>query len=163
LARGLVYYTGMIFEAEYVDEAVGSVVGGGRYDNLTENMGGRGLIPCVGFSVGITRIFTILSEKYKKESSTMVYVGASGRLFLEERLSILRRLRESGISSETFYTGRASFGDQQMYCVKKGIPFIAVIGESELTENSIQVVDVSSRQKEIVPVDDMVEYFLRSR
>lgn len=164
LARGLDYYTAMILEAEYVGKGVGSVIGGGRYDNLTENLGEKCVaIPCVGFSVGVSRIFSLLSEAYCKESGTVVYVGASGNLFLEERLSILRTLWDVGVASETFYTRRVSFEDQHKYAAKKGIPFIVVVGQSELEKRSVQVVDVSTRKREIVGMDELVSYFLRTR
>ncbi|KAG5860055.1 histidyl-tRNA synthetase [Encephalitozoon hellem] len=161
LARGLDYYTGMILEAEYLGKHVGSVIGGGRYDNLTENLGERCVsTPCVGFSVGVSRIFSLLYEGYEKESSTMVYVGASGGLFLEERLTILKALQDGGIPSETFYTRRSSFETQHKYAVGKRIPFIVVIGESEMAANSIQVVDTITKKKEIVKTEEMVGHLL---
>ncbi|KMV65958.1 histidyl-tRNA synthetase [Encephalitozoon cuniculi EcunIII-L] len=161
LARGLDYYTGMILEAEYVGKSVGSVIGGGRYDNLTENLGERCVsTPCVGFSVGVSRIFSLLYEEYDKESSTVVYVGASGGLFLDERLSVLRILQDANICSETFYTRRSSFESQQKYVAKKKIPFIVVVGESEIAAGSVQVINALTRKKEIVKVEQMVSYLL---
>ncbi|ADM11662.1 histidyl-tRNA synthetase [Encephalitozoon intestinalis ATCC 50506] len=162
LARGLDYYTGMILEAEYLGKAVGSVIGGGRYDNLTENLGERcATIPCVGFSVGVSRIFSLLNEEYTKESSTMVYVGASGGLFLDERLATLKVLLDAGIPSETFYTRRSSFESQQKYAMGKKIPFIVVIGESEMLANSVQVFETATKKKEIVKREEMISYLFR--
>lgn len=164
LARGLEYYTGMIFEAEYLEGSVGSVIGGGRYDNLTGNLAEKGLkVPCVGFSVGVSRIFSLLCDKYNKETSSIVYVGASGGTFLEERLLTLKTLWDAGIPAETFYTRRSCFRDQQAYSDKKGIPFIVVIGEAELAADSVQVIDLLNDKKEIVRVDRLVEYILGSR
>ncbi|KAM0671624.1 hypothetical protein OCOL_001416 [Ordospora colligata] len=158
LARGLDYYTGMIIEAGYIGKQVGSVIGGGRYDNLTENLGVKGVaIACVGFSVGVSRIFSILCEQYCKESATVVYVGASGGLFLDERLSIIKILWGAGIAAETFYTKRSSFDDQIAYARKKGIPVIIVVGESEFVLKSVQVIDLTTNEKKIVLIEDIVK------
>lgn len=163
LARGLDYYTGLIIEAEYADASVGSVIGGGRYDNLTKSLAERdSLVPCVGFSVGVSRIFALLSEKHTRESSSLAYVGASGGQFLEERLRILRKLWDAGIPSETFYTKRSSFGDQQTHCRKKGIRFIVVVGESELAAGSAQILDLLLNLRETIEIDDVAGH-IRSR
>lgn len=162
LARGLDYYTGMILEGEYVEGSVGSVIGGGRYDHLTENLTEKGpSVPCVGFSVGVSRIFSLLYEKHNKECLSVVYVGASGGLFLDERLSILKILLDADIPSETFYTKRSSFGDQQAYSRKKGIPFVVVVGESELSAASVQVINNINGTKENIRMEEIAEYFLK--
>ncbi|KAH9411269.1 histidyl-tRNA synthetase [Ordospora pajunii] len=159
LARGLDYYTGMIIEAGYIGKQVGSVIGGGRYDNLTENLGVKGMaIACVGFSVGVSRIFSMLCEQYCKESATVVYVGASGGLFLDERLSIIRMLWDAGIPSETFYTKRSSFDDQVAYARKRGVPIVVVVGESEIASKSVQMINLATNEKRTILIEDAVGY-----
>jgi len=107
LARGLDYYTGVIYEAILIGddtEGVGSVSGGGRYDNLVRDLVGKGKqVPCVGFSIGIERIFSIIERRMKEKKEEMriheveVYVASPQKGFLKERMKILQLLWDAGI------------------------------------------------------------------
>lgn len=163
LARGTDYYTGIIFEAVFKDYSVGAVLGGGRYDNLVNDFiienGGKGIeVPCIGFSVGVARIYAILSEKMKeiKESEVMVFVGASGGSFLEERMYILNELWNANISAETLYIGNMNFRKQATFCSKNKIPFFLIIGEEEIKNNYVQLCD-ENNERVSISRDEMIE------
>lgn len=147
LARGLDYYTGMIFEAVLVDfDEVGSVAGGGRYDMLVSSVLGRGEnaannVPCVGFSFGITRMLPVLqkSNTDTQVSKTVAFVGASGALLLEERMGVLRSLWASGIAAETFYTKKYTFSVHLQHVHDFNIPFFIVVGAREIVEGKVKL------------------------
>jgi histidyl-tRNA synthetase len=162
LARGLDYYTGLIMEAEYKDCDVGAVAGGGRYDNLIENMLQRsGKVECVGFSVGITRLFSVLEGRHKKRSETVVYVGAFGQVPYESRLRILKMLWDGGIPAETFYTKRSNLSEQKAYAKEYGIPFLVAVGDKELAERNVKVFGPIDESVEVVEMGELVEYIRR--
>ncbi len=110
MARGLDYYTGLIFEAILISESgkgIGSVCGGGRYDNLVGMFSGK-KIPAVGGSVGIERILSILEKKYQQEGSVRTnscecYVASIGKNLTSNRFEILNKLWDAGIKAETSY------------------------------------------------------------
>ena len=148
LVRGLDYYTGVVFESVFPEHTgVGSVVGGGRYDKLVTTVFGRDErafedVPCVGFSIGITRMLPLLiqrEERVCRATKTAVFVGSSGALLLEERLSILCRLWESGIPAETSYAKKCDFRSLLSYAQEQEIPFFLVVGEKEVSENRFKL------------------------
>ncbi|KAF7683561.1 putative histidine--tRNA ligase, cytoplasmic [Astathelohania contejeani] len=162
LARGLDYYTGLIFEAKYINHSdVGSVCGGGRYDNLVDDLivasGGKALdVPCVGFSMGLARIYSLINKDNVKDNDILVFVGSSGGLFLEERMSILNLLWAGGIPSITYYTSRSNFGDQMKACKKQMIDVMVIVGENELREESVHV--LVNDEKSIVKINKLVDF-----
>jgi histidyl-tRNA synthetase len=109
LARGLDYYTGLIYEAVLTDtDKVGSIAGGGRYDGLVGMFSTSKTIPAVGVSIGIERIFTILEDKAKGDSSirsveTQILIAQIGKNLTKERLKICSELWARGIKAETLY------------------------------------------------------------
>ncbi|KAI5153362.1 histidyl-tRNA synthetase, partial [Enteropsectra breve] len=115
LARGLDYYTGIIIEATVVGAPVGSVIGGGRYDNLCKSISSH-TVPCVGFSVGVTRLLAITEPATIRHD---VFVGSAYGLLVVERMQILRELWDVRVSAETFSGKRVNFKDQMEQC-KKG-------------------------------------------
>ncbi|KAK6090946.1 hypothetical protein P3W45_000191 [Vairimorpha bombi] len=176
LARGLDYYTGLILEGRYLNKDVGSVVGGGRYDNLignlnnknttrstkdsviSEKINSKNKVPCAGFSIGLSRIFSLLKDKQIVECFTDVFLTGSGKLFLEERLALQSRLWDEGIRVETFYTKRCNVTDHKRYCVKKGIKYLVVVGEQEYQEGNVNIVNVITDTKEKVEIDRLGRY-----
>ena len=139
LARGLNYYTGTIIEVKALDVAIGSITGGGRYDNLTGVFGMPGLSG-VGISFGADRIYDVLNtlDLYPKETevaSTVMFVNL-GEAEAMESLKAIRRLRAKGISCE-IYPDEAKMKKQFAYADALHIPYVAIIGESELAESKI--------------------------
>ena len=144
LARGLDYYTGLIYEAVLTDtDKVGSIAGGGRYDNLLGMFGSKS-IPAVGVSIGIERIFNILEEKYKEKHSvrdneTQVLVAAVGKNLTKERFKVVNELWDAGIKTEFLYNENPRMDKQMNYATEYLIPFVIFIGESELKENKLKI------------------------
>lgn len=164
LARGLDYYTGVIVEAVLVGAEVGSVAGGGRYDDLVGMFSTNGQkIPCVGAAIGVERVFAILEAKAKASSAviraspTQVYVAAAGADLLEERLGLLNTLWFAGINAEMSQKNKLKALDQFSFCEKNGIPFAIVLGPSELAEGKVKIRTIESRSEEIVEMSSVVE------
>ena len=144
LARGLDYYTGLIYETVLTDtDKVGSISGGGRFDNLVGMFSGK-QIPAVGVSIGIERIFNILEEKYKnspdiRSVETEVFVAVIGKNLTKERFKVLNELWESGINAEILYNENPRMDKQMDYVINNKIPFMVFIGENELKENKLKI------------------------
>ncbi|KAI1427366.1 hypothetical protein F5Y12DRAFT_783275 [Xylaria sp. FL1777] len=152
LARGLDYYTGLIYEAvieltakdRSAETRVGSIAAGGRYDNLV-GMYGRKQIPCIGISFGVDRIFTILKARYEKEKQRVrgsdVYVmffgGKNG--LLAERMGIARLLWDAGLSAEFSPKVKPRLPQQFKAAETAGIPLAVIIGEDELKAGKVKV------------------------
>lgn len=139
LARGLDYYTGAIFEVKAEGVQMGSIGGGGRYDNLTEVFGVKN-IPGIGISFGLDRIYLVLEELNlfpEDASSNVEYLFANfGGEETIEALKLVRELREKGISAE-LYPEAAKIGKQFTYAEKKGIKNLVFLGEEELKNNTV--------------------------
>ena len=158
LARGLSYYTGCIFEVKISGVAVGSVSGGGRYDNLTGAFGDKDNLPGVGFSFGVDRIYDAMDELNLFPQET---TAASGLLichFDEETfnhgLGILSSLRTSGISSE-LYPDQAKLKKQLDYANRKGIPFCVVIGSDEVKSGSYTLKNMQTGEQQNLTLEQM--------
>lgn len=164
LARGSDYYTGLIFEGSFYSHAIGSVVGGGRYDNLVDNFvkenGGKGMtVPCVGFSVGVMRIYTILLEKQANNiNEVFAYVGSSGGSFLRERLLVTNILWENKISAETYFSEKLHFNKQATHCQKNGIKILLILGEKEIKEEGVEILDNLTKKRTFVKYNQLVEF-----
>ncbi|KAI1154154.1 hypothetical protein F4825DRAFT_412757 [Nemania diffusa] len=152
LARGLDYYTGLIYEAvieltakdRSAETRVGSIAAGGRYDNLV-GMYGRKQIPCVGISFGVDRIFTILKARHEKEKQrvrgsdvfVMAFGGKNG--LLPERMGIARTLWDAGISAEFSPKAKPRLPQQFKAAETGGVPLAVIIGEDELKAGKVKV------------------------
>ncbi|XP_040975172.1 dead end protein homolog 1 isoform X6 [Aquila chrysaetos chrysaetos] len=163
LARGLDYYTGVIFEAvllqpenDHVEEpvSVGSVAGGGRYDGLVGMFDPKGRkVPCVGVSIGIERIFSILeqrveaSEEKIRTTETQVLVASAQKKLLEERLKLISELWNAGIKAEVLYKKNPKLLNQLQYCEDTGIPLVAIVGEQELKDGVVKLRVVATREE----------------
>ncbi len=159
LARGLNYYTGAIFEVKALDVEIGSITGGGRYDNLTGIFGMPGLSG-VGISFGADRIFDVLNQLdlYPKEAvgATKVLFVNFGEVEATYCLPMLTRVREAGISSEIF-PDAVKMKKQMSYANVKGIPFVALAGESEMREGKINLKNMTTGEQKLVTVEELVE------
>ena len=156
LARGLNYYTGTIIEVKALDAQRGSITGGGRYDNLTGVFGVSGLSG-VGISFGADRIYDVLNTLglYPGSLSSAVQV-----LFVnfgpEEALAsegLARLLRDNGISAMV-YPEATKMKKQMGFANTEGIPFVAIVGESELAEKRVTVKNMSSGEQKSIPMAD---------
>jgi histidyl-tRNA synthetase len=160
LARGLDYYTGMILEAVLTEpgQAVGSIAGGGRYDSLV-GMFSSQAIPCVGASVGIDRIFSILYDRTKdtvRQSPTFVLVAAAGADLLEERMQLCAELWHAGFAAELTMKRKVKALDQFGYCERHAIPYAVVLGPGELEQGVVKLRRIGTRTEEVVARDELL-------
>jgi histidyl-tRNA synthetase len=160
LARGLNYYTGAIFEVKSnVGTLTSSIVGGGRYDDLTGIFGLPNLSG-VGISFGIDRIFDVLNEVgypedvTAKEGTRVLFANFGGE---DEKhsLRLLKQVREKGIASE-IYPDKVKMAKQFKYADDKQIPFVAIIGENERNSNTIMLKDLKSGEQSLISFDELI-------
>ena len=158
LARGLSYYTGPIFEVVPQGVKVGSISGGGRYDELTSVFGVNG-IPGVGFSFGIDRVYDLLSELGKvsamPSSSSKVLVVLFDETQIPFYLSLLAGLREAGIGCE-IYPEAAKLKKQFSYADAKQIPWVLVAGEDEIKEGLLTLKDLKTGTQEKITLVEVI-------
>ena len=159
LARGLNYYTGAIFEVKALDAQIGSITGGGRYDNLTGIFGLPG-VSGVGISFGADRIYDVLTELdlFPKElrSATQVLFATFGADELRYALRWAKALREAGITTEV-YPEPAKMKKQMGYADAKQIPFVAIVGGDEMAQNKVMLKNMSSGEQKLVEFDELVK------
>ena len=159
LARGLNYYTGAIFEVKALDVQIGSITGGGRYDNLTGIFGMPGLSG-VGISFGADRIFDVLNQLdlYPKEAvnATQLLFVNFGQAETDFCLPILAKVRAAGISAE-IYPDSAKMKKQMSYANAKQIPFVAIVGESEMAEGKVNLKNMTTGEQQMLTPDQLVE------
>ena len=160
LARGLNYYTGLIIEVKCLDVKIGSIGGGGRYDDLT------GLfdvpnIPGVGISFGVDRIYDVMEElnlfPADVHVSTQVLFFNLGEAESATAFNLLQQLRQKGIRSELYHE-TAKFDKQFKYAEKKNIPFIVIIGEKELKENTCNIKNLSTGEQQTIATSELLNY-----
>ena len=159
LARGLNYYTGTIIEVKANDVAIGSITGGGRYDNLTGVFGLPG-VSGVGISFGADRIYDVLNalNLYPAElaTATKVLFVNFGAQEAARSMAIIKQFRAAGISAE-IYPDEAKMKMQMTYANAAGIPFVAIIGETELEAGTITLKDMISGTQEQLTIDKAIE------
>lgn len=158
LARGLNYYTGAIFEVKALDVEIGSITGGGRYDNLTGIFGMSGLSG-VGISFGADRIFDVLNQLnlYPDEAvdSTKLLFVNFGEKETDYCLPVLAAVRRAGICAE-IYPDSAKMKKQMSYANANGIPFVAIVGENEIAENKINLKNMLTGEQQLVSADELI-------
>lgn len=132
----------MIYEAVLTDtERVGSIAGGGRYDGLVGMFSGK-VVPAVGVSIGIERVFSILEEKAGPEvraTTTQIFVASAGKNLTVERMKLLNEFWSNGIAAETLYADNPKAPKQIQYALDNGIPLILWIGEDEIAQGKVKV------------------------
>ncbi len=159
LARGLNYYTGAIFEVKAQDVQIGSITGGGRYDNLTGIFGMPGLSG-VGISFGADRIFDVLNalELYPENamSGTKLLFINFGEKETAYCLPIISKLRACGIASE-MYPDAVKMKKQMNYANSNNINYVALAGENEIAEGKVTLKNMVSGEQQLVSVDEMID------
>ncbi|XP_004566659.3 histidine--tRNA ligase isoform X1 [Maylandia zebra] len=187
LARGLDYYTGVIYEAvltqasavSATNEAqnganaeesvsVGSVAGGGRYDGLVGMFDPKGRrVPCVGVSIGIERIFSIMEQKAEaspekvRTTEVQIMVASAQKNLLEERLQLISELWNAGIKAEVMYKKNPKLLSQLQYCEEAGIPLVAILGEQELKDGVVKLRVVATREEVDISRADLISEIKR--
>ena len=163
LARGLNYYTGAIFEVKALDAQIGSITGGGRYDNLT-GIFGLPNVSGVGISFGADRIYDVLTELdlFPKElqSSTKVLFATFGADELRYALRWSKELRCKGIAVEV-YPEPTKMKKQMGYADAKQIPFVAIVGSDEMAQNKVMLKNMSTGEQKLVEFDELVKLLKR--
>ncbi|MDR0893463.1 MAG: histidine--tRNA ligase [Mediterranea sp.] len=158
LARGLNYYTGAIFEVKALDVQIGSITGGGRYDNLTGVFGMAG-VSGVGISFGADRIFDVLNQLdlYPKEAvnSTELLFVNFGEREAAFALKLLAQVRSAGISAEIF-PDTAKMKKQMSYANAKNIPFVAIVGENEMNEGKATLKNMESGEQSLLSAEEII-------
>lgn len=158
LARGLNYYTGAIFEVKALDVQIGSITGGGRYDNLTGVFGMAG-VSGVGISFGADRIFDVLNQLdlYPKEvvNGTEIMFVNFGEKEAAFSMNMLAKVRAAGIRAEIF-PDSAKMKKQMGYANAKQIPFVAIVGENEMNEGKAMLKNMESGEQQLVSVEELI-------
>ena len=161
LARGLNYYTGIIYEVKAKDVVMGSIGGGGRYDDLT-GLFGVPNVPGVGISFGLDRIYDVMEElKIFPENvnqSTEVLFFNLGEKESRYAFKLMQKLRHEGISCELFYEN-SKLEKQFKYASKKNISFAVIIGSNELEQNNCVVKDLTKGDQQTISVDELSSFF----
>ncbi len=161
LARGLNYYTGAIFEVKALDVQIGSITGGGRYDNLTGVFGMEG-VSGVGISFGADRIFDVLNQldlypKDALQTTQLLFVnfGEKEEAYL---LPLVAQVRAAGIRTE-LYPESAKMKKQMSYADTKKIPYVAIVGETEMAEGKINVKNMITGEQQLLTLDELIALF----
>ena len=159
LARGLSYYTGAIFEVKALDTPMGSISGGGRYDNLTGIFGMPGLSG-VGISFGVDRIYDVLNalDLYPKDSlqtSQILFINF-GEKETAYCMPIVAKVRAAGIRAE-LYPDAAKMKKQMSYANAKQIPFVALAGDNEIAENKITLKNMATGEQQLVTPEELID------
>merc|ERR1712002_1066794 len=167
LARGLDYYTGVIYEAVLCGDAkdatgeditVGSVAGGGRYDGLVGMFDPKNRkVPCVGVSIGIERLFSIKEANKIRTVDTEVCVITAQKNLVAERMKIISDLWEAGIKAEHSYKKNPKMLNQLQFCEDSGIPLAIVIGESEIAAGIVKLRDIATRNEVEVKREELID------
>lgn len=159
LARGLNYYTGAIFEVKAKDVAMGSICGGGRYDDLT-GIFGMPNVSGVGISFGADRIYDVLTQlelfpAATADSTKLMFVnfGAAEEAFC---LPVLAAVRKAGINAEIF-PDKSKMGKQMTWANNKKIPFVAIVGESEMAQGKINLKNMLSGDQQLVDPQELIK------
>lgn len=181
LARGLDYYTGVIYEAVLKGDepaagavangapaedsfTVGSIAGGGRYDNLVGMFDPKGKqVPCVGVSIGVERIFAVIEAKQAKENfkirttEVAVYVASAHKGLHEKRMQVMSELWSGGIKPAHSYKMNPKLLVQLQYCEEHQIPLVLILGDSELERGVIKLRNVQTREEVEVTRENLVQ------
>lgn len=165
LARGLSYYTGAIFEVKALDAEMGSITGGGRYDDLTGIFGLKH-VSGVGISFGADRIFDVMNQLnlFPSDAGTttqllFVNFGETEEHFC---LPLLQKLRQQGINAE-IYPEAAKMKKQMTYADKKNIPFVALVGENEIKDNTVSLKNMVTGEQTTLKTDELAEKLKNSQ
>ncbi len=170
LARGLAYYTGLIYEAVVTDPEtkVGSIAAGGRYDGLVGMFSSSSAeqTPCVGVSIGVERVFSIMEKRTLARASQSslrartVFIASIGPGLMKARMAVAKLLWMANISAEFSSASNPKFTPQLQEVLDCGIPFMVIIGENEHAKGVVKIKDVNAKVEEEVPMSQLVERLL---
>jgi histidyl-tRNA synthetase len=163
LARGLDYYTGMIFEVILSDYPVGSCGGGGRYDKLIQQLGGTD-IPAVGIAFGFDRTVEAADQLGLipvAETGTKVLVTLFDEGFIPESMNLAKSLRSAGVATEV-YPATDKLGKQFKLADQKKIPYVAIIGEDEKKNQTITLRNMSSGEQQQLSVEEIIKKLINT-
>ncbi len=159
LARGLSYYTGAIFEVKVADSRIGSISGGGRYDDLTGVFGLKN-VSGVGFSFGVDRIYDVMEEQNLFAENTQYITKLLFINFDQESqnycLPLLKKLREAGVNAE-IYPHNNKLGKQMTYANNKNIPYVVLAGSDEISSQKLTLKDMISGEQKQLSFDEVLE------
>lgn len=162
MVRGLDYYTGTIFETYVEEPKIGSITGGGRYDNLIKILGGPDT-PAVGTTLGLDRIVDCIIElnllPELAKTSTKVMVANFGQDTLKQSLELTSLLRQNNIAT-TLYPDEEKIGKQFKYASTKNIPFVALIGSNEAVNNEVTIKNMSNGDQKTIKQDKILDFLL---
>ncbi len=160
LARGLDYYTDLIFEVKIPRYKGGSVCGGGRYDNLIGLFAGQ-QIPAVGFSFGFDRLMEAMGEQKlfpEDLTTTRVLVTVFSKDFLNKSLEACSLLRANNINTELYLDDTAKIEKQLKYADQKNIPYVVIIGPEEAEKNVVTLRNMKTREQKQVPLENVIHF-----
>ena len=165
LARGLDYYTGIIYEATYKNKNImpSSIAAGGRYNKLIGNMSNKGDVPAIGLSLGIERLIVIIEKlKYFKDNkqNPFIYIGSIGKNMAIHRLKLCLLLRKSGIYAETNYKKNPKMRSQLNSVFNGGIPIMLILGEKEIKDGVVGVKIIDTEVQYDIKWDNIVDHVL---
>ncbi len=163
IARGLDYYTGVVFEIFLVDKPeFGSICSGGRYDNLVNQFSNQDL-PSVGGSIGIDRILQALEEMglLKTSQPIRALILNQSKVLEKEYLKLATTLRANGVNVEIYYANTAKLDKQFKYAEGKGIPLAIIMGEEEAKNGTVQLKDLAKREQQEVNQTDLAQILLK--
>jgi histidyl-tRNA synthetase len=161
LARGLDYYTGVIIEIEDAKYSVGSLGGGGRYDNLIGLFAGK-QIPAVGFAFGFDRMIEAMDEQKLfptdvTQSSTKILVTIFNKNLLAQSLEAASQLRDAGIATEIYLSETVPLDKQLKYANQKAIPYVVIIGEDEVKEKKVTLKNLATRDQQRLTLQSVIQ------
>jgi len=162
LVRGSDYYTGVIFETSVKEPKIGSIGGGGRYDNLIESLGGPN-IPAVGYSFGFEPLIDCINElnllPNLPKTKTKILVANFGEETINNSLELITELRNNNIAS-IFYPDADKLGKQFKYADSLSIPFVAMIGTDESKNNQVTIKNMSTGQQKTINQSEVIKFLL---
>lgn len=160
LARGLNYYTGMILEVKALDVKIGSITGGGRYDNLTGVFGLKD-VSGVGFSFGADRIYDVLNQLdlYPEDAleTTKLLFVAFDKEGVDYNFSLVRKARKAGIATE-LYPEAAKMKKQMTYANNNNIPYVAIVGDNEMAEGKLMLKNMETGEQNLLTIDEAIAH-----
>ncbi|HEY8598658.1 MAG TPA: histidine--tRNA ligase [Thermomicrobiales bacterium] len=166
MVRGLDYYTGPVFEIAVERPKVGSIGGGGRYDGLIGSFSGRD-VPATGFSLGLERAFEVIGEfgllpPIRTVSQVLVAIMRGNEDDgVADALALVSELRAVGIRAEVYLNERRGLRDQLSYADRKGVPFLAIVGEDERASGQVKLRELANRDDQLIPRGEFAETLLR--
>jgi histidyl-tRNA synthetase len=155
LARGLDYYTSTIFELSSEDKSIGSIAGGGRYDNLIGKFSGNEEIPAVGIALGVERITELMKDsKPVKNTVTQIFVASVNEKSRKDAIKAANILRKRGFNVEIDLMNR-SLSKQLDYANKTNVPFVLIVGDEEVKTGKYKLRDMSKGTEKLVSLDEI--------